>query len=110
LSGLPEDLEGSGYDLDGSGSGVDPDQEGTNNKPGPATVSDPGKENTNTAKVWSILKDLTCFVAFNVVHDAGNNAVAFCFALEVFKSERRRLRQACHCTGNGCYLKRQEFT
>ncbi|MEQ2306587.1 hypothetical protein AMECASPLE_009728 [Ameca splendens] len=55
LSGLPEDLEGSGYDLDGSGSGVDPDQEGTNNKPGPATVSDPGKENTNTAKKSSNL-------------------------------------------------------
>ncbi|KAK5615130.1 hypothetical protein CRENBAI_005199 [Crenichthys baileyi] len=47
LSGLPEDLEGSGYDLDGSGSGDD--QEGTN-KPDPATVSDPAKENRNTAK------------------------------------------------------------
>ncbi|XP_047243506.1 uncharacterized protein LOC124881778 isoform X2 [Girardinichthys multiradiatus] len=54
LSGLPEDLEGSAYDLDGSGSGFDPDQ-GTNNKPGPATVSDPGKENTNTAKKSSNL-------------------------------------------------------
>ncbi|KAM4712836.1 uncharacterized protein FYW61_020051 [Anableps anableps] len=54
LSGPPEDLEGSGYDLDGSGSGDDPEQ-GTSNNPDPAIVSNQANGNKNAAKSSSTL-------------------------------------------------------
>lgn len=37
---------------------------------------------------------ISCFIAFDVVDYAGNNAMSFCFALELFSAECGDITQA----------------